>query len=406
MIPVEEAISCILGQVRRLPAERVSLLGAVGRVLAEDLYAVGHLPPFDRSPLDGYALRAEDTRGASRGSPCRLRVLGEVAAGEVPHLVVEAGTAVGVATGAPLPPGADAVVALEETTPEPVGSEGWVQVGKELSPGENVSRAGEDVRRGELVLARGTVLGPAHVGLLAALGEEEVPVARRPEVAILSTGSELVEVGEEPGEWQIRNSSAYALAAAVARCGGVPRLLGVVPDSVEAIAGRLRAAAGADLILTTGGVSVGKSDLMPAVLGGLGAEVLFWRVAMKPGTPVLAARWGKGLVVALSGNPAAALTSFDVLVKPALGKMGGRSTAWPTVPAVLAEDYRKTSRLRRYLQARLEANGGGYRAHLLAGQRPGVLSSMARANGYVIIPEGAGPLRAGALVQALVRESP
>lgn len=416
---VDEARRTLLAQTRNDGArydgtreERVGLLEASGRVSSRPVFAAGAAPPFDRSPYDGYTFRVADLARCRRG----LVVSGKVAAGGAPGSGPGPGQAWRVATGAPLPPGCDAVVRFEDT--ELRGNVVHVKV--PVRPGENVVRRGEDFAAGDLLLPAGTVIEARHVGLLAAGGHAAVWVARKPRVALLSTGDELVETGHPLGPGQIWNSNVYALAAAVGEAGGQPIILGTCPDSVAAIAEALRSAlaGGAarrdpdavvpdgegapapDLILTTGGASVGERDVCRAAVAELGGKELFWRTAMKPGTPAFAALLANRLLIGLSGNPAAALTTFDVLVRPVIAALLGLDWRPAVIRAELVNRTGKPSSLRRYYRALLTCEGGRWTADVLPGQSPGVLSGIAQANGLVVVPEGKGPLEPGEQVEA------
>ncbi len=375
--------------------EQVELLEARGRVSIRPVFAAGAAPPFDRSPLDGYAFTAADLALYPDG----LKVTGEVAAGAAPESGPGHGEAWRVATGAPLPPGCDAVVRFEDT--ESRGD--IVHVRVPVHSGDNVARRGEDFAVGSLLLPAGVVIRAQHIGLLAAGGHPQVWVCRKPCVAIVSTGDELVETGRPLGPGQIWNSNRFALAAAIVEAGGRPVTLGTCPDSAPAIAKSLRrllVGYRPDLILTTGGASVGERDVCRAAVAELGGRELFWRVAMKPGTPAFAALLGPRLLIGLSGNPAAALTTFDVLVRPALAAFLGVKWRPSVVRAILVNGVGKPSSLRRYYRALLTCSGGQWRADVLPGQSPGALSGMARANGLVVVPEGKGPIQSGEPVEA------
>lgn len=411
--------------------EEVPLPAAAGRFLAEDVVAAEDVPGFDRAAMDGYAVRAAELASASPSAPVRLRVTGAVRAGLVAAFPVGPGEAVAVATGAPLPPGADAIVRWEETRPAgggagfaPVGSS--VEVLAPVRPRQNVSPRGEDVRAGHLVLRRGDTLDPAAVGVLASLGRWRVPVFARPPVVVQPTGDEVVPVEARPGPGQVRDSTAWALAAAVAEAGGDPAVLAPVPDEEEAIAEAVAAAwRQGRLVFTTGGVSVGQRDLLRRVAERLGARVLFWRLPIRPGKNVLAAAAGDRLLVGLSGNPAACLVAFDLLVRPALARLAGDPDGGlVSVPAVLGEPVRRLAGFARCLRVRLEPGpgagsaaagrggpGGPHEAHgpmglpvvRLAGSQLGtVLSSLAGADGYCLLASGEGEAPAGEPVEALV----
>ncbi len=400
MLSVQEATRLLLGALPEPETEEVDLWSAAGCVLAVDVVADSDLPGFRRAAMDGYAVRADDVAAAEGRRPVLLRVIGEAAAGRPSEAVVVPGTAVRISTGAPLPAGADAVVRFEETR----ASDGRVAVLCPVRPGENVGEADEDVRAGERVLAAGTLLRPPEIGLLAALGWARVPVLRRPVVHLVSTGDELVDVAATPAYGQVRNSTAYALGAAVRQCGGQPVLRQRVPDRLEAIASAVAAslAEEPEVVITTGGASVGEHDLVRLAFDRLGAEHLFWRVAMKPGMNVVAAKRGRTLLVGLSGNPAAALCSFEVIVRPALTALAGAERPLARARVVLDEEVAQIPVRSRFLRVQVYAAGGVLRARPAGSQLPSVLSSLARANAFAVIPPGLRTLPAGTVVEALI----
>jgi molybdopterin molybdotransferase len=410
VLSVEEALDRILATVDVLEPERVGLLDATGQVLAEAVAADRDIPPLTNSAMDGYAVRGADVAGAQEGSPVRLRVVGEVAAGHVSPLQVAPGTAVRIMTGAPVPGRADTVVRFEDTRPD--GD--WVEVLKATSTGKNVRQAGEDVRAGQVVLEPGKVLRPQEIGMLAAVGRVEVAVVRRPRVAILATGDEVVPPDQVPGPGQIRDANSYAVAAQVQQYGGVPLLLGVARDREELVRRGMREALAqrADLIITSGGVSVGDFDLVKQVLAAEG-EMHFWSLNMKPGRPlafgvVSGPSAGSGRAVpllGLPGNPVAATISTDLFARPALLKMQG-FTDWsrPTVRARLAQPIRRKDGRRHYLRVRLRQTDVGCEATLTGDQGSGILSSMVQADGLAIIPEEADHLHAGTEVEVILLE--
>jgi molybdopterin molybdotransferase len=402
MLSVEEALERILGAFHPLEPEPVPILEALGRVLAQDVHADADVPPYANSSMDGYAVLAADTAGASRQSPSRLHVVADLAAGYVTEVEVTPGTAVRIMTGAPIPPGADAVVRVEDTAAQ--GE--WVQIFTEVPVGQYVRPAGEDVRQGELVLQRGTTVRPQEVGMLATLGHREVQMFRRPRVAILATGDEVMEIDAPLAPGKIRDANSYSNAAQVVKHGGIPIMLGIARDRVEELTERIRAglAQGVDLFLTSGGVSVGDFDLVKDVLTAQG-EISFWRVRMKPGKPLAFGRIGEVPVLGLPGNPVSVMVSFETFVRPALLKMQG-VTDWerPTVEAVLMDEVGRKDSRRHYLRVRVEEHAGQFRAYLTGGQGSGILSSMVRANALAIIPEDWTHAPVGARVQVIMLE--
>lgn len=398
MLALEAAQQLVLSRISALGAEAVPLTQARGRVLAQAIKAEDALPPFNRSAVDGYAVAARATQAATPASPLTLAVTEEVAAGYVASQKVSRSTAIRVFTGAPVPEGADAVVRQEE-----VKRQGqFIQLKGPAGYLENVDLAGRDVAAGELVLTRGTRIGTGEVGMLAALGHAQVEVFRRPRVGIFSTGDEIIDAGEPLAPGKVRNSNLYALAASVEAAGGEPVLAGVVPDDAEAIAQAVkRMVPGVDLVISSGGVSVGDYDLVHRAWQLLGAEVLFWKVAIKPGTPILWGQLDSVPLAGLSGNPAACLIGFELLVRPVIRRLAGHDQVfWPLVSGVLADAYSKSSRQRRFLRARARWHEGQWQIRLTGAQSPGVLKSMLGYNALVDVPAGSGPLAAGEQVRA------
>jgi len=398
MLRVEEALERILAEITRLEPETAPLPQALGRVLAQSLASKEEMPPFANSAMDGYALRSSDTQAASRQTPRRLRLVGAVQAGHVAERTVGAGESMRILTGAPVPPGADAVIQQELTQT----GEGWVEVQAPVAQGNNVRHAGEDIRRGTVVLQDGAPIGPAEIGVLASLGIAEVTVYRRPVVAILATGDELVEVHEALRPGQIRNSNSYLVAAAVTRAGGIPRPLGIARDRVEELRAKLQAAQEADLIITSGGVSVGDYDLVKDIMREQGI-IDFWRVNLRPGKPLAFGRLGGTPLLGLPGNPVSAAVTFELFARPVLRKMQGfRQALRPMAQARLLEDFEDTGNRRHYVRAQVQWRDGAFVATTTGPQGSHILTSMLGANALLIIPENSPPLPAGALVQAML----
>jgi molybdopterin molybdotransferase len=396
MISVEEALERILKHFEPLEPEEVEILEALDRVLAEDVYSDMDIPPFANSAMDGYAVRADDTVGASREHPVTLRVVADVAAGYTTEVKAAPGTTIRIMTGAPLPEGADTVICVEDTSDwarsrqergrEPSTE---VKVYHAAESGENVRPVGEDIRQGELVLARGTIIRAQEIGGLASLGKSTVCVIRRPRVAVLATGDELLTIDEPVTPGKIRNSNEYSNAALVQRYGGVPVRLGIARDNVEDLTAKINEglAQKVDLFLTSAGVSVGDYDVVKDVLSTEG-EMRFWQVRMKPGKP-LAFGLIRGVpLIGLPGNPVSSMVSFEQFVRPAMLVMEGKTRlAKPTVEAVLEEDVTSSGR-RHFVRVIVEKRDGRYYARTTGEQGSGVLTSMVKANGLAVIPEG------------------
>jgi len=354
MISPEEALRQVLAHTPRLEPVEAPVLEAVGDVLAEPVPSDMDLPPFDKSAMDGYAARAADLDHP----PVDLAVTEDVPAGVVPTRPVEPGTCARIMTGAPMPQGADTVVMVEDT--EPAG-DGRVRILQAVPAGRNVCVRGEDVRRGETVLEAGHRLRPAEAGTLASVGRKRVRVFRRPTAAVLTTGDELVPVSATPGPGQIRNANAWSLAACCRRAGIACDDLGVGRDTESDLRGRLADGLSRDLLLVSGGVSVGVWDLVPKVFEALGVQVHFGTVRQKPGKPTVFATHERGIVFGLPGNPVSTLVSFRLYVEAAIRTMmGDPAPVTPTVAATLAEAVTIRGKRRRYLPARLRRDGEGW----------------------------------------------
>lgn len=402
MIELRAARKLLLESVHSLSAEKVKLSDSLGRTLAQDLVASRNIPPFPRSPLDGYAFRASDTAGASDENPCLLKVIGTIAAGEVFTGQLKKRETVKVATGSPIPDGANSIVRFED-----IHREGdRIKIYSQFSPWENVAPAGEDVKKGTKVVEAGQVLTPPEIGLIASLGVLDVEVVKKPRVAIISTGDELVEPGQKLMPGQIYNSNAYTLMSSIRRLAGQPIFIGITGDSKKKIKRLIKESIEkrkADLIITTGGVSVGERDLVEEILKEVQAKLLFPCLGLKPGTPTTGALLDQVPILGLSGNPAACLTGFHLLGEPLLKKLSGRRELFnPRVEVTLDDGFERVSSLYRYLRAKLYHSGGEIRASLRETQRPGVLSSMIQANGLVVVPPNKGPVEPGERLKAVV----
>lgn len=384
MISVSEALATILAQVQPLGAERVVITEALNRVLAEDIRAPFHVPPFDNSAMDGYAVRHADISSATPDQPLTLPVAYDLPAGALPPAPLPPGTAVRIMTGAVLPEGADTVVMQEDT----VAHEGMVSILKAPFQGANIRHSGEDIRAGELLFPRGTTVRPGHIGTLASIKRAIVSVYQRPRVAIVSTGDELVDIDQDLVPGKIVTSNSYSLAALVADSGSLPLVLNIARDTHASLKERLSEALHADLILTSGGVSVGDYDFVKPVLQELGLAMKFWKVAMRPGQPLAFGTIGTVPVFGLPGNPVSAMVSFEQFVRPALRKMCGCTKLYRRTITARSRN-RIAARQGRmfFVRCVVSEENGVYYATTTGEQGSGILTSMARANGLMIVPD-------------------
>ena len=392
MILVQKALSQILKDITPLGIEKINLLDALGRVLGENIIAHRNIPPKDNSAMDGYALRWEDTRGATRKKPAVLAVVEDIPAGKIPEKALHPLQAARIMTGAPIPEGADAVVRVEDT--EKIG--GRVRIFVAAERRQDIRFAGEDVRQGEAIIAMGKVIRPAEVGMLAELGRSFISVHQRPLVAILSTGDELVDIDQFPSPWQIISSNSYALAAQVIDSGAIPLQIGIARDRREDLLAKFQAALRADIIISSGGVSVGDYDLVKEIMQKVGNRMHFWQVAMRPGKPLAYGAMNGIPLFGLPGNPVSSMVSFEQFVRPAILKMmGHRNLFRRTVRAVLKEDLTKTKGFRQFIRGMVQYENGQYAVSSTGEQGSGILKSMVRANGLIVVPEDVTSVSAG-----------
>jgi len=402
MISADQALKIVTDNVAMLGVERVSVLDALGRVLAEEIRAPRDIPGFDNSAMDGYAVRASDVASASETNPVRLSVLETVAAGMMPTMRIESGQAARTMTGAPLAPGADAIVPVERTR----GVGATVEILAPAEPGAFVRPRGEDLKRDELVLSPGKTLGAPDLGMLASLNRAMVDIYRRPRVAIVATGDELVDVDQVPTGAQVVNSSAYALAGAIREAGGDPVMLKVARDRPEEVRQRLAEALAFDVVLSTGGVSVGQFDHVKVVLDELGMRQLFHGVAQKPGRPLKFGTIGGRPIFGLPGNPVSTMVCFYLYVRPALRRMGGQAgLGLPRITVRCATDIRLAANLTEFVRVTLDRRGGEFYATPTGNQSSGVLSSLSRAHALLIGPASVTLLKAGAQATVLLLEA-
>jgi molybdopterin molybdotransferase len=404
MISVEEALERILAEISPLTVTQVPLPKSLGLVLAEDVIAQEDIPPFANSAMDGFALLSQDSQPRG-GQPPRLRVTGGVAAGYVADHAVEPGTAMRIMTGAPVPPGADAVIQVELTRSDSPESE-WVEIQQAVEPGNNIRPAGEDMHRGQTVLFRGTEIGPWEIGVLATLGWASVPVIRRPRVAVLGTGDEVIDVDEPLRPGKIRNSNSYLLEAAVQQAGAEPQRLGVARDTVESLREKFTEAIRCDLIITSGGVSVGEFDLVKNIMTEQG-EIHFWRINMRPGKPVAFGHIGGVPLLGLPGNPVSAAVTFELFGRPVIRKMSGHThLARPQVNVIVEDGVSDLAMRRHYVRARVEWRDGRFIAHTTGNQGSNIMTSLLNANALVIVPEGGIEVHPGDTAKAIMLDWP
>ncbi len=404
MLSVEEARQRVLRGLAPLEAESVPLLSALGRILATNVIAGYDIPPHANTAMDGYALHSEDTKTASEESPVRLRVIAELPAGYVAEETVVPGTAIRIMTGAPIPSGTDAVVRFEH-----VQQEGeYIVVTRPIPVGKEVRQAGEDVKKDNVVLRHGQRLRPQDIGMLASIGKSQAEVVKRPRVGILATGDELVEINAPLAPGKIRNANGYSNAAQVLKYGGEPVSLGIASDRDTEIKEKIRRGIeeGVDLLVVSGGVSVGDFDVVKKVLAQEG-EIDFWRVRMKPGKPLafghitLAGR--RVPVLGMPGNPVSAMVSFEMFARPMiLALLGASDVEHCMVVATLEDAISSKDDRRHFVRVRLEEGENGYVAHLTGDQGSGILTSMVEADGLAVIPEQWRSVEPGAQVQIIL----
>lgn len=401
-----EAAGRILADVGRQPALRVPLDDALGSVLAEDIISRLDIPAWTNSAMDGYAARGADVRGASESNPVRLRVVEHLPAGQFPARAIGRGECARIFTGAPLPEGSDSVIRQEDTD----GGAETVTIVKDRDVGVNIRRVGEDIRKGTTVLSGGTELGAAHLGVLASLAVAHPLVYRRPRIAILGSGDEIVDV-DQPEEIlsgrKIASSNTHTLVALVRQAGGEPVNLGIAGDTPASLREHLKRAMDCDLLVTTAGISVGEHDHVRSVLEELGAELRFWKLRMRPGAPVGFGLLGGMPWIGLPGNPVSTMVTFELFVRPAIRKMMGQALPFRrTVPVRAAEPISVKPRLQHFLRGLVTDGPDGPEARLTGPQGSGILTSMVQANGLLVIPEGQFETPAGATVQALILNDP
>ena len=392
MIRVAEALKHILDDVYPLPLEKVPLLQGLGRVLGESIFAPRNIPPLNNSAMDGYVIRSSDSLCATSDTPVRLRVIDEIPAGVMPQKSLSPGDTAQIMTGGILPLCGDAVVRRED-----VRREGqWIFISSPYLPEYDVRIAGSDVHYGDVIVQKGQVLGASEIGMLAAVGRSFVFVHQRPTVAIIATGNELVDIDQEPSPWKIININGYAGAAQISECGAIPLYLGIARDDKEDIFRCFQGASRGDVILSSGGISLGNYDFVRDVIADSGNNLHFWQVAMRPGKPLAYGRVYGKMFFGLPGNPASSMISFEQFVRPALLKMMGHTRLFrQTIRAVVEKNIEKKEGLTHFIRSRIEWYDGCYHVVATGDQKNNILKSMVGVNGLIVLSEDATTLKKG-----------
>ena len=392
MISVEKALKTILVNFRPLGLEKINILEARKRVISEDVFAPHNIPSADNSAMDGYAVRHTDTKSATQDKPLYLKIIEDIPAGKVALKKIKKGEAARIMTGAVIPEGADSVIRQEDTKKE--GK--TVIIYTSAKKGQNIRFAGEDVRKGELVVNKGRSLRPADIGMLAALGKAFISVYQKPRVAIMSTGDELVDIETNPPLGKIINSNSYSLAAQVLECGGIPIILGISKDKKIDLQEKFQTALHADVIISSGGVSVGDFDFVKDVMGEIGNAMHFWQVAMRPGKPLAFGAIEGIPLFGLPGNPVSAMVSFEQFVRPSLLKMQGHKKIFrQTIKAVSAQEIQKSAGFRHFIRAVVKKERDQYIASVTGDQGSGILKSMVIANALIVMGEDETRIKKG-----------
>ena len=399
MISVEEALQVILKSIQVLGLEKVDILSSLGRVLGEDIYAPYHIPHWDNSAMDGYAVIQKDIKDATPENPATLKVVADLPAGYTAKRDLKKGEVIRIMTGAPMPEGSDTVVMVEDTKRD--GDK--VNIFKANSKGDNIRKAGEDVSKGTLVLPKGSVIHPAEVGMLASLKRSFVSVYQKPTVAVISTGDELIDVDENLTGGKIVSSNTYSLSSLVRYLGATPLILGIAKDKSEDLLDRFKVAVRADMIISSGGVSVGDYDLVKDILKELGAEMKFWKVSMRPGQPLAFGVIEGKPTFGLPGNPVSCMVSFEQFVRPSILKASGyRQIFRPLIEACLKEPINKKVGKKYFIRCIVSMEEGKYVVTTTGEQGSGILMSMVRANGLIVLPEEKTAFEAGEMVKVQI----
>lgn len=396
MRSVEEALKTVLDNIKVLGTERIPIQDSLGRVLGEDVYSNLFLPPWNNSAMDGYAVRWENVKNSSKENPAKLNVVGDIRAGLLPDKPVGDGEAIRIMTGAPVPEGADTVIRVEDTKTD----DKIVSIFKAGRQGENIRKRGENVKKGDLVLTKGTSIGPGQLGSMAMVGKPVVTVYRRPVVTIMSTGDELADFDEDLTENKIPNSNSYAVASQVLEAGAIPHVLGIARDNKESLREKIGQGLSGDMMIVSGGVSVGDYDFVKDILKEYGIDMKFWTVGIKPGHPIAFGLVGDKPIFGLPGNPVSTMVTFEVFARPALQKMCGHTTLFrPVVDAIAEDEFSDRPGRTHYVRSLVRYNDGKYYVKSTGSQGSGILMSMAYANCFMILPADKEKVLAGETVK-------
>ncbi|MGO4888477.1 gephyrin-like molybdotransferase Glp [Anaerobacillus sp. MEB173] len=404
VIPVKEAVKKVLAYSKKGEIEYISIDECDNRYLAEPIRADHDVPPFDRSPLDGFAIRAEDTQGASMNNPVELEVIEEIGAGTVAKKVPQKGQAIRTMTGAKMAEGTDAIVMFELTKEVKRDGKTYVIIKRSFQPGDNISFQGEDTKKGTDLVERGRQIDPGVKALLATFGYAKVPVYKKPLVGIYATGTELLDVHEELQPGKIRNSNAYMVASQIKKVGAEPKYFGKLADDFDSCYTAIsNALAEVDVLITTGGVSVGDYDFLPEIYEKLGANVLFNKIAMRPGSVTTVAEWNGKLLFGLSGNPSACYVGFELYTRPWLKTyFGSNKPHLEKVQAVLGKDFLKPNPFTRFVRGKVSVKEGRLYVTPVGLDKSGVVTSLADANALITLPGGTRGYEEGTTVDALL----
>lgn len=396
MISIIEALNIIENETKLLDTERKDILSCIGKILSEDIYSKDDLPPFDKSAMDGYVIKSEETESCDKNKIKNFEIKGTIKAGDFQKEYLKSGHAYKIMTGAPLPSGGDSVIEIEKVNVE----NGKVCVSQKIKKDNNVIKLGEEIRKGQMALSKGKIIRPVEIGLLASLGYSSVRVYRNPVITLIITGDELIDIDGKLEKGKIRNSNEYSLKALVKRLGVEAMSLGIIPDNKSVLNEKIQyALENSDIVISSGGASVGDYDFIEDILKELGADIKFNSVAIKPGKPITFATYNNKLFFSLPGNPLSLITTFEEFVKPAIQKsIGMKINSKDEFPVIVTHDIKGKPGRKKYAYVRIEKQKENYYAYAVGSQCSNHLFNMSKANGVIIIPEEYGNIKAGEVV--------